>query len=218
MTRTVFFGFGAYVGGISGQKKCSWWADEPANLNWANGQLVPIDLSKNPTAARNGVIPVADIEVDDDITAGGLTEVGPLFPLGRNVGACWISETYWNALGGNKPPRQYGDKFYDYELTSVQYWDGELQDRRFFGMHAKILNQQGALSRVRIWQPGYAKPPGVQVAGVAWLDLAQVADPNFTTIHNQGDEGALFLDRETAQAAAVRRPKLPAVWGYGELF
>src|SRR5690606_18231426 len=132
-------------------------------------------------------------------------------------GACWLSETYWNALK-NKPPRQPGDQFYDYELTSVQYWDGELQDRRFYGLHAKILDHQGTLSRVKIWQPGFSKPPAVQVATVAWLDLAQVSDPNFTKIHKQGDEGALFLDRETAQAAVIRRPKIPIILGYGDPF
>jgi hypothetical protein len=217
MTRTVFYGFGAFVGTIGGQNLCSWWGDDPANLNWVSALLVPTDLAKNPTAARNGVIPIADIVVDDDITGGGLTEIGPRYPLGRSVGACWITDTYWNSLGANKPPRQPGAQFYDYELTSVQYWNGELGDRRFFGLHAKIVSQQGSLSRVKVWQPGFAKPPGLQIAGVAWLDLSLVSDPNFTTIKTAGDEGALFLDRDTAQALAVRRPKLPSSQG-GELF
>jgi hypothetical protein len=214
MTRTVFYGFGAFVGAINGQRVCSWWPDDPNNLNWASGLLVPIDLSKNPAAAAAGTIPVSAIEVDNDITAGGLTEVGPLFPLGRSVGACWLRDTYWNALGANKPPRQPGTQFYDYELTSVQYWDGELGNRRFFGYHAKILAVQGSLSNVKIWQPGWAKPPAQDVAAIVWLDLSQVADPNFTTIQNVGDEGALFLDRDTATTLSTRRPKLPAGQGH----
>ncbi|MDX2092544.1 MAG: hypothetical protein SFX73_32065 [Kofleriaceae bacterium] len=218
MTRTVFYGFGSFVGTIAGQTMCSWWPDDPVALNWASNLLIPIDLSKNPTAARSGTIPITDIVVDDDVTAGGLTEVGPRFPLGRSVGACWVTDVFWNALGPNKPPRQYGNRFYDYELTSVQYWNGELGDRRFFGVHAKIMNKQGALSRVKIWQPGFAKPPGAQVANVAWLDFSQVADPNFTTIQNDGDEGALFIDRDTATALAVRRPKVPQYLGEAEFF
>jgi len=213
MTRTVFYGFGAYVGTINGQRQCSWWPDDPNNLNWANNLLVPIDLSKNPTAARQGVIPVADIIVDDDLLSGGLTEVGPLFPLGRPVGACWLRDTYWNALGANKPPRLPSADWYDYELTSVQYWDGELGDRRFFGFHARILAVQGALAHVKVWQPGWSKASNSRVAAIAWLDLSQVADPNFTTIHNQNDEGALFIDRDTAKSLVTMRPKLPASQG-----
>lgn len=216
MTRTVFYGFGAYVGTINGQRVCSWWADDPVNLNWAPSLLVPVDLAKNPASARSGTIPVADVIVDDDITDGGLTAIGPRYPLGRGVGACWIRDTYWNSLGTNKPPRQVGTTFYDYELTSVQYWDGELGDRRFFGLHAEILDAQGSLSQVKIWQPGWAKPPSQQVAAIAWLDLSQCSDPNFTTIQSPRDKGALFLDRTTAVALTVRRPKIPASEGYGE--
>jgi hypothetical protein len=128
-----------------------------------------------------------------------------------------LRDTYWGGLGANQPPRVPSADWYDYELTSVQYWDGELGDRRFFGMHAKILAVQGALSHVKVWQPGWAKGSFPQVAGIAWLDLAQVSDPNFTTIHNAGDEGALFLDRDTAQALTVRRPKLPLNMGLAEL-
>lgn len=218
MTRVVFYGFGAFVGTINAQRQCSWWPDDPNNLNWATGLLVPVDLSKTPSAALSGAIPVSAIEVDDDITSNGLSEVGPLFPLGRAVGACWIRDTYWNALGANKPPRQPGTQFFDYELTSVQYFDGELGDRRFFGFHAKILAAQGGLSQVKIWQPGWAKPPAQDVMTVAWLDLAQVCDPNFTTIKNPGDEGALFLDRATAQSFVARRPKIPPSAGLAVLY
>ena len=217
MTRVVFYGFGAYVGAINGQRLCSWWPDDPDSLGWSSALLVPIDLSKTPSAAQSGVIPVSAVQVDDDITSGGLSEVGPLFPLGRSAGACWIRDSYWNGLGGNKPPRQPGTQFFDYELTSVQYFDGELGDRRFYGYHAKILAAQGGLSHVKIWQPGWAKPPSQDVMTIAWLDLAQVSDPNFTTIQNAGDEGALFLDRATAQSLSARRPKIPKDFGFGEL-
>jgi hypothetical protein len=218
MTRTVFYGFGAYVGTINAQRQCAWWPDDPNALNWTNSLLVPTDFSKTPSAARQGAIPVSDIIVDDDILAGGLTELGPLFPLGRPVAACWLRDTFWDQLGANKPPRLPNNDWYDYELTSVQYWDGELDNRRFFGFHGEILGVHATLSQLKLWHPGWAKGPSPRVAAVAWLDLSQVTDPNFTTLHDQGDRGAVFIDRDTVQSLSVSRPKLPTGAGYGDLF
>ena len=225
MTRTVFFGFGAYVGTISGQTTCSFWPDDPQSLGWSTAALVPVDLARNPTAVRTNNIQVTDIDVDDYRLDGGLTGIGPLWPGGQTISAVWLSETYYNSLGANKPPRQPAsapNDAHDYELTSILYWDGPMADRRFFGFHAKILSTQGPLSHVKIWHAGTSKVPGQPHAGIWWLDLAAVAhpvDPIATQIAPGGvTEGALFLDSPTASSLLLRMPKRPTSSGSGDFF
>jgi len=58
MARTVFFGFGAFVGAIRGTTQIEWWADDPALSGFAATALIPVDLARNPSAARAGTIPV----------------------------------------------------------------------------------------------------------------------------------------------------------------
>lgn len=221
MTRTVFYGFGAFVGSISGLRTCSWWPDQPANLGWSTAAMVPIDLAKTPMAARANQIPIADIQVDDHILDGGLTGLGPRWPGGQPISSCWLTETYWLSLGANKPPRQApgvaGDS-HDYEWAAIQYWNGELGDRRFIGFHARILSAQGGLAHVQIWTAGTGKIPGQPPVTVAWLDLAQVAhpvDPIATQISIGGQtEGALFLDADTTKSLQIARTKRPAGQGF----
>jgi hypothetical protein len=88
MARTVFFGFGAFVGAIKGPTQIEWWADDPALSGFSASALIPVDLANNPSAARAGTIAIGAIEVDDHRVDGGLTTVGPRFPLGATVGAC----------------------------------------------------------------------------------------------------------------------------------
>jgi len=218
MTRTVFYGFGAYVGAIDGLTTCSWWADDPASLKWSRQALVPVDLAKNPSAVRAGTLKVDDIEVDDHRVDGGLTTIGPRWPGGSPIGQVWLSDTYWNSLG-NKPdrhPASAGGDAYDYELTSILYWVGPLAGRRFYGFHAKIVNCNGPLAQVEIWSGGTAR--GKQpAAGTWWVDLASSAhavDPIATQIAIGGQqEGALFLDAPTARGLMVAYVKKPPGFG-----
>lgn len=218
MTRTVFYGFGAFIGSIRGATRCEWWAEDPTSLQWATAALITTDLGKNVSAARAGTIPIADIEVDDHRIDGGLTTAGPLFPAGATIGAIWLSEGYWQSLGGVKPQRLAGtlaNDYHDYELTSVQCWDGELDDRRFYGFHAHIkATAPPNLTLVEIWNPGTAKT-SPKPAGEWWLDLDKAAHPiapGLTAIAAGGAQtGALFLDEATTKSLALLRPKLP-VW------
>lgn len=217
MARTVFFGFGAFVGAIKGPTQIEWWADDPAMSGFAATALIPVDLARNPSAARAGTIAVGAIEVDDHRVDGGLTTVGPRFPLGATVGALWLSQSYYVSLGGRQPPRHpaaaAGDA-YDHELTAVQCW-GELGDRKFLGFHAKIVSTNGGLALVEIWHGGTGKRGGPP-AGRWWLDLAAVAlpfdaaDPAATQIALRGPaEGALFLDATTTGQIHLLGPKRP---------
>lgn len=216
MSRTTFYGFGAFVGSITGLSNCAWWDDDPVTIyKFDQKVLVPVDLSRNVSAALAGTIPWSAVQSDDHRQDGGLNTVGPLFPTGAMIGACWLSETYYQTLT-YKPPRQpqsAPNDAYDYELTAHVYWGGELGDRRFQGFHADALAANGALTQLAIWNGGTGKT-GQPPAGVWWLDLAKVAlPPGAGTTVAVGAPGALFLDSATKQMLSLRDPKRPPGWG-----
>ena len=215
MSRTVFYGFGGFVGCLTGETTCEWWPDEPATLKWSKSALIPIDLARNPSAMRAGRLKsIADIDVDDHRIDGGLTTIGPRWPSGATIGQIWLSENYYTSLP-NKPPRHpasaAGDA-YDYELTSILCWDGDHAGRRFIGFHAKIVDTNAPLARVQIWSGGTARTGG-RPAGEWWLDLTRAAhpvDPIATQIELGGQlEGALFLDSLTVRSLTLALSKRP---------
>ncbi|CAN5852501.1 hypothetical protein BH11MYX3_BH11MYX3_04380 [soil metagenome] len=221
MSRTTFYGFGAYVGSIRGLTECAWWDDDPVRVHaFSQAALVPVDLSKNLTAARAGTIPYADMQCDDHAQDKGLTTIGPMFPGGAVIGACWLTEDYYGRLS-NKPPRQPAsapDDAHDYELTSYQYYGGEQGDRRFYGFHARIIGTNGPLTNVEIWDAGTGKIANRAPAGTWWLDLARVALPAAEGTNVAANApGALFLDAATAKSLGLRGPKRPPDQGTADL-
>ena len=211
--RTVFYCFGAYVGQLLGVTRVAWWADDPAATKFPQSRLVPIDLAYTPSAVRAGQIQIQEIQCDDDRSQGGLTTIGPRFPGGQMIGACWVSETYLATLGANAPARGTPEA-YDYESMATLYW-GELGDRRFNGFHAQIVGQPvGSLVLVDIWNGGTGRSGGPP-AGRWWIDLAAVLDPNYTTISPTGPQaGALFLDRTTSSGMQLFTIKKPPGFGF----
>jgi hypothetical protein len=210
--RITFYGFAAYVGALRGQTTVDWWADDPNNLGWSPQSLVPVDLSKNPTAARANRIPITDIQCDDHRIDGGLTSIGPRFPQGAAIGAIWLTDTYYQSLA-TKPPWPWSPDAYEYEMTSLLY----LPNDRFYGVHARIIGTSGALSNVEIWRPGRGRVPGEPPMGTYWLDLSKVAHPvapGATQIGPALAEGALFLDAATAKLLSLAVPKIPPGSGF----
>lgn len=217
MSRTTFYGFGAFVGSVRGLTECSWWDDDPARYNYAQAALVPVNLAKNVTAARAGQIGWDQVEVDDHRQDGGRTTIGPMFPTGTMIGACWLAQTYWERLP-NRPPRQPGsapDDAYDYELTTIQYYDNEQGNRRFFGFHARVKSVNGPLSELEIWNPGTGKVG--RPAGTWWIDLKAEALPAGadTTIGAAGSVGAVYLSSSVMTTTTLFGPKKPP--GYGDV-
>ena len=217
-TRITFYGFGAFVGSLTGPTQCAWWPDDPATLNWALSALIPTDLSMTPTWARTAKRSWSDIQVDDHRQDGGRTTVGPRFPQGTMVGGIWLSETYWKSLGANQPARPTSRDGHDYEFTTILYWDPALPGRRFHGVHAKLGPSHGPLTRVEFFDIGRSKVPGERTRGPFWLDLAQVAHPKdagATEVDASNPEGALFLDSSTlvTLGGGSGGPKIPAGWG-----
>lgn len=217
-TRSVFYGFGAWVGRLDARTACAFWADEPNNLGFDPRQLIAVDLEKNPAAYLRGAIPMTDIQVDDAPGDGGLTKLGPTWPTGSTINGLWLEATFYNNLP-NKPP--FPQRFmscYDYELTTVVYWAAASKGiaRRFWGCHAEITAEQGSLALCTIWAPGTAQTQ--RPVGSWWLDLATQADPigNGFTVIGVGaapKQGALFIDAAAARGLQVPGPKLPPYLG-----
>lgn len=221
MTRSVFYGFGAFVGSITGPTTCGWWPDDPAVLNWDFAKQVTIDLGKNPEAARRGLIKISEIEADDyaGYSHGGMTQIGPMWPGGRMTGACFLESSYYNGLP-NKPPRLLpGMQGRPYELTSVLYWDGALAGRRFIGVHAEIRQKKGQAALVAVWEAATSTVPGKRPFGLYWIDFpahVHPIEPDLTEIGtgaNDPTTGAAFIDAQVLSATQRPGPKIPLYLG-----
>jgi hypothetical protein len=210
MTKLMFHGSAAWVGGIHGPTTCDWWPRDPAQLKWDRSLLRTIDLAMTPSAALAGRIAVAQIEVDDHTMNGGRTTIGPLWPGGASIGACWVSENYLAKLGSTPSPPAAGGG-HDYESMTIHYFDGEQQNRRFNGYHAVLRQVKAPLSLVEIWNPGTGAG-GAKAAGTWWLDLNAVADPNTPPLV-PGKPGALFLEARAASQISLFDGKTPPYRG-----
>ncbi len=222
-SRTITYGFGAWVGQQTGLTTCGWWPQDPNTLNppFDNAKLISSDLSKNLQAVRNGTITAAQIQVDDPPANGGETKVGPTFPNGSLINGCWLEKGDYDVLPvAKKPPRvPAGMQCRDYELTTVWYWSGTMANRRFWGFYAEITAEQGASALCSIWPAGKSLETGQAPAGSWWLNLPVVAHPieaGFTQIGTglgKPKQGALFIDAPTRLSLGIGGPKLPKFAG-----
>ncbi|MBA3397956.1 MAG: hypothetical protein H0T89_35355 [Deltaproteobacteria bacterium] len=226
MSRSIFYGFGAWIGQLHGPTRCSWWPNDPndPSINWDPQKLISSDLDANPHAIRTRGLARAQLEVDDKPGHGGLTRLGPTFPLGSLINSIWLEQSKYDVLPPvRKPPRVPPNmQCRDYELCTVLYWDDQaspLANRRFWGLHAEIVSEQGANALVSIWPPGRSQVPGQLPLGAWWLDLSVVAHPIEAGLTQIGvgpaaKQGALFLDGATyTTMSGGSGPKLPASSG-----
>ena len=211
MSKVTFYGLPAWVGAIHGSTVCEWWDHDPAQLSWDRSLLHRVDLSKTASAALTGRIPVAEVEVDDHTSHGGRTTIGPRWPGGAMVGACWVSEGYLARNNLVPPGARPGPGGHGHEFTVVQYFDGEQGNRRFYGFQANLLQQQNKLSLVQLWHPGTGAGPS-NPAGTFWLDLGADADPTASSL-SPNQPAPLYLDAKTAGNLAMFEPKIPPYSG-----
>jgi hypothetical protein len=209
MTKVTFYGSPAWVGAIQSPTICQWWNSDPAQLNWDRSLLSTVDLSKTPSAAMAGRIKASQIEVDDYSGNGGRTTIGPLWPTGASIGACWISDLCIARSVTKAKPVVANSNAYEY--MTIQYFDNEQGNRRFHGFHANVLQVNGGLSLVQIWNPGTGGS-GSPPAGTWWLDLTASAEPS-TTALALGKPGALFLDVATCRQLTTFDIKMPRAQG-----
>ena len=211
--RSVFYGHGAYVATLVGDTQCKWFPDDPKSLGWDPAKQIGVDLAKSPAAVRSGAIKSVAIDVDDHAVYGGLTKIGPDFPLGETIGACWITEAALKRETGLAPFATPPTDCRAYELTHVLYWDGPLAGCRFQGTYAEIQNLQGTVALCTIWHPGTSLQPNASPAGTWWIDLAHAhpVEAGFTEIGPAPlpQKGALFLDLRIAGSIGLLGPKLP---------
>ena len=221
MTRSVFYGVGAFVGSITGPTTCAFWPDDPNRLGWDANQLVPVDLAKNPEAVRRGAIQAGDVQVDDFTKMGGMTSIGPVFPGGATLGLCYLEESRCAALGANDPRTTGPGR--PYEWCTVVYHDGLMAGRRFHGFHATIIRNQGNLALVSLWARGTSLVANQPPRGTYWIDFdafAHPVEPNLTAI-GVGvaalKTGALFLDHRASSGGGgvipFDDPKSPRWFG-----
>lgn len=224
MTRSIFYGFVAFVGSIKSSTECAFWPGDPGTHKWSTNVLINVDLAMNPQLCRSGKITPSDITVDDygGYSVIGQTTIGPMWPGGTMNGTCWLESTFWANLAksGNQPPRLAPDaQCYDYELCNVLYWDGPLAHRRFQGLYATIQSVQGTNALCTVWQPGTSLIPGQNPLGTWWIDLLTLAHPiekGFTQIGvgpSDPKQGALFLDIAARSIVPFATPKNPRPMG-----
>jgi hypothetical protein len=209
MTKVTFYGSPAWVGAIQSPTICEWWNSDPAQLNWDRTLLNMVDLSKTPSAAAAGRIKSSQIEVDDHVGNGGRTTLGPMFPNGTAIGACWISDNQIARSPSKVRPTVANTNSHEY--MTIHYFDNEQGNRRFHGFHANVLQVNGGLSLVQIWNPGTGNG-GRAPAGTWWLDLAACAEPSTPPL-SPGKPGALFLEIEMVRQLTTMEVKLPRSQG-----
>lgn len=217
-TRSIFHGFGAWVGRLDSRTACAWWPEDPNQLGFDRKQLIEVDLARNPAAYRRGAIALDQIEVDDAPGDGGLTRLGPTWPTGSTIDGVWLEAGFHGKLPRPPPFPQPFMGCHAYELTTVLEWptDPKGAARRFWGVHAEIKAEQGTLALCTVWAPATSsrQAPG----GSWWIDLAAQADPiaNGLTAIGTGrapKRGALFLDAAALRGLALAGPKLPPLQG-----
>lgn len=212
--RSIFIGLGAWVGRLDERTTCAWWADDPNHLKFDQSLLIRTDLSLNPTAYVSGRISLEEIQVDDAPIDGGLTKLGPTWPTGSTINGIWLEQAFYNSLPQRPAFPQPFMSCHDYELTTAIYWTPKARriERRYWGVHAEITAEQGALALCTIWTPGSSKTQ--RPAGTWWVDLATQADPlaNGLTAIGTGaapKQGALFIDGSAFRGLKLAGPKIP---------
>lgn len=210
--RTVFVGFCAYVGRIVNRTMCEVWTADPAERDFATEQLLAVDLNKNPSAAMKGAIDWADVEVDDHITTGGLTGIGPLWPEGASTGLVYLADRFLERLPVRPEPLEFDGEPYEQEL--VIYHPGAEDPRagrRYRGFHAVVVERRGTSALVEVYPAmGSKSSPPFEAR---WLDLQSVAVcdagvGSMTAIDRAG-QGALFLESKLISEWGRRPPDDP---------
>lgn len=210
MTRSVFYGVGAFVGSITGPTTCAFWPDDPNKLKWDSGRLVKVDLANNPEAVRQGKIAQAEVDDFDGYGTGGLTRVGPIFPSGSVLGTLYLEESKCAACGPNDPttdPRKY-------EWATVVYYDGPLAGRRFYGFHGQVVNVNAGMALISLWARGTSTVATAPVR-TFWLDMAKDLHPDDKSLPAvavaKGAQGGVFIDSKAGGGGVTTfgGPKVP---------
>lgn len=227
--RTLFRGFGAFVGRVDSEERCAFWWQHPQDVNFDPILLVPVDLSRTPAAAAAGTIDWEEVQVDDHAShaAGGRTSIGPLWPSNAMAGAVYLADPYWRRLRDEiRPVVLPGGAAADareYEFHTVVYWGVNGRTAaRYYGFHGEIQSETGATAEVALYDAGRSKidpPRFVKTIPLGALDQVDkhVDDGGLTEIGlgtARAKSGAIYLDSRVASSFALTYPKLPRALGH----
>jgi hypothetical protein len=227
--RTVFYGSGAYVATLLGERKVEIWVKDPVIGKYSTSQEFPIDLDKCPS--KLSTADRALVQIDDGVYApsekgDGSTTIGPTYPSQREgayVGAAYIADIYRDQIQAKGieipcPPPGYEDS-YDFEFQVAWYWPGTGDPRggkRYFGHYAEVIKTEGRLALCAIRVAGSLKT-SVNV----WVDLSSPDDcdagpGSLTHLSLEGNvaSGSLFLGQTIYDPTApLVGPKIPKSFG-----
>jgi hypothetical protein len=208
LMRSVFYATGAFLGRIDGETRCSFWSEDPYDLDFDPQRLIDVDLARTPSAAAAKETPWDGVQVDDCFTgpngAVSGSTLGPRWPELRLAGVVYLERGFVSSLPVAVrpacPPTGAGGQAYEY--TTTVYWphtDDARAGNRYAGHHGEILEERGTLARVAVYPPGRSQLPNARTATM-WIDLASSqqcdAGPDSLTTIGVGDapkRGALFL-------------------------
>ena len=229
--KAIFYGFGAWVGRIDGETRCGFWPKHPAEVNFDPILLIPVDLSKTPTAAKKGKIDWDEIQVDDfkdGTPSGGVTTIGPMFPDGATTGVVYLEKSYYERLRPEirppiKPQASPQDNCGNNRLTAVVYGEAAGNPRaglRYHAFLARIVSERktSALVAVRNLLPATSTDPPLEHS----FDLASaecdahLSSGGLTEIGigpGKPKNGLLFVELGRARALGIEPLKAPIQCG-----
>jgi hypothetical protein len=217
-TKTMFYGVGAWVGKVLGEKQVAFWPLPPEEYvpPFDPKKLLEVDLAKAPAHAKTAT-DWAALQADDHVNLHGSTTLGPFFPDGTSVGAVYMPETYLRKLKlwPWKQPALFNAQ--DYEFHTVIYREDDGSFRRFRGTYARVIQIKGNLAEVLLYGPGTSGDPTPKILPPQWFDLNDGAlfDPPANgltelSIPANKREGALFIAPSLYEASFGYGPKIPA--------
>jgi hypothetical protein len=227
-----FFACEAFLYRVTGEFECEVWVKEPSALKVPYGQskkeVLEINLKKTPIEVAN----LDDVEIDDFITEGGLTRLGPRYPgaarseeAHASEASIWLSEAKFKdakerllSSQSHSTP-QAGTLDYQWQ-TILSIDDPSTMNgiRRYAGYRARrvAMDVQGRRA-LKVWN-ALANPTSESQAQDVILDITdkELCDKDSSAKFDQdGDEGALFLEWQYANSRNLLSPKLPIGYGMG---
>lgn len=225
-----FFACEAFLYKVIGEFECQVWVLDPSvsNPKYDEKRVLKIDLASTPAQMEN----LDDVEIDDFITEGGLTRLGPRYPgaarseeAHASEASIWLTEKKFReakALLGQSQSHttpQVGTLEYQWQ-TILSIDDPDTMDgiRRYAGYRAKrvAMDAQGRRA-FKVWN-ALADPASETQAQDVILDIAdtELCDTDSSAKFEQnGEEGALFLEWQYANSRNLLSPKLPVGYGMG---
>jgi hypothetical protein len=228
MRRYTFYCFEAYLGRVDDVRRCAVWTQDPRELAFDPAKLIPIDLSKNPYAARVSAIEWDEVQVDDHATPAGsdwpikpepgCTTLGPAWPFARTQASVWLEERYVQSLKAMgcyliSPTKYYNAR--DFEFTTileVHERQGQPDEVIRYNPHFGKLDAEG--KNVTLFERGHSGDPDpnalYKCVSIGELKkLSNCHQEMGTLLPKQLREGSVFLNSTFELSININGPKIP---------